>query len=128
MKHLLTAFAALLLFTACQDSTQKEPTHTILGEWDSHETFDGQPWHFLARFKSDGTFDGIGNGKLVVSGQYRTAGDTIFIKDNGCDMNYEAAYRLTYFKDSIRLNMITDTCQPRIQGSDKLALGRVSSK
>lgn len=128
MKHLLIAFSAILLFAACQSSAQKEPTRTILGEWDSHETFDGQPWHFLARFKPDGTFDGIGNGKLIVSGQYRTAGDTIFFKDGLCNLNYEAAYRLTYFKDSIRFNMITDTCQGRIQGSDKVTLGRVASK
>jgi hypothetical protein len=127
MKYLLTVLSVILLFSACNTSAQKEPVRNILGEWDSHETFDGKPWHFLARFKPDGTFDGLGNGKLIVSGNYRTNGDTIFFKDALCNLAYEASYRLTYFKDSIRLNLITDTCQPRIAGSDKVALGKVQS-
>ncbi|RYZ44353.1 MAG: hypothetical protein EOP49_27305 [Sphingobacteriales bacterium] len=55
MKHLLTVLAIILLFSACQSSAEKEPIHDILGQWDSHETFDGKPWHFVARFKPDGT-------------------------------------------------------------------------
>lgn len=126
MKHLFPALIIALIFSSCQSSSEKEPAHTILGEWDSHETFDGKPWHFLARFKPDGTFDGLGNGKLIVSGQYRVNADTIFFKDAICNMDYEASYQLTYFKDSVRLNVITDTCQERINGSDKVALGKVA--
>lgn len=128
MKHLLTAFASTLLLLSCQTTPEKEPIHNILGEWDSHDTFDGKPFHFQARFKPDGSFDGLGNGKLFVSGQYRTNGDTIFFKDALCNLDYEASYKLTYYKDSVRFNLITDTCQARIGGTDKVGLGKVISK
>jgi len=124
MKYFPVILAITAVIVSCQ-SSPKQPSHQLPGEWDSHETFEGKPWHFQVRFKSDGSFDGLGNGKLVISGQYRTNGDTIFFKDAICNLDYEAAYRLTWFSDSIRFNVIADTCQQRINGSDKVALGRV---
>lgn len=126
MKHLLATLSVILILSSCQNNSEKEPVRNILGEWDSHEVFDGKSFVFLARFKADGTFDGLSNGKLVISGQYRVNADTIFFKDAICNLDYEASYKLTWFKDSIRFNVINDTCQERIKGSDKVALGRVA--
>src|SRR6218665_1678571 len=117
MKQLLAALSVILILSSCQSTSGKEPVHNILGEWDSHEVAGGKPFVFLARFKADGTFDGLGNGKLIISGQYRVNDDTIFFKDAICNLDYEASYQLTYFKDS---------CQERINGSDKVSLGRVT--
>ena len=127
MKNVTVILAAIIFCTSCASSTPKESERTILGNWDAHETFEGKAFVLEARFKPGGDYDGFGNGKHFVSGKYRLAGDTIFFKDGLCNMAYEGAYTLTYFEDSIRFNVIEDTCMQRKNGSDKVAMGRIAS-
>ena len=98
-----------------------------MGNWDSHYTFKGQSGVMEARFKANGNYDAFDNGKPFVTGKYRTAGDTIFLKDGLCNMDYEGAYTLTYYKDSVRFNVIADTCTPRRNGSDGLVAKKIAS-
>ena len=128
MKKFLSLACFALLIASCNDNPKPAAAaHTILGEWDSHLTIDGKPDVFLARFKADGSFDALSNGKLILSGNYRTIGDTVFLRDGLCDMAYEGAYRFSFPNDSLRFDLIKDTCAPRVQGSDKVTLGRVLS-
>lgn len=127
MKKGLVILAAIIFFTSCASSVTKEPEHTILGNWDAHNNFQGKPFVLEARFKPGGDYDAFDNGKPFVTGKYRTAGDTIYIKDGLCNMAYEGVYKLTYYKDSLRFNVIEDTCMQRRNGSDGLALARITS-
>ncbi|MBC7626816.1 hypothetical protein [Ferruginibacter sp.] len=127
MKNVTVILAAIIFLTSCASTTPKESERSILGNWDAHGTFEGKAFVLEGRFKPGGDYDGFDNGKLFVSGKYRLAGDTIFIKDGLCNMTYEGAYKLTYYKDSVRFNVIEDTCIGRKNGSDKLAMGRIAS-
>lgn len=115
-----------MLLAACNTPSNKEAEHSILGEWDLHETYEGKPWTLLARFKPDGTVDAIGNGKLVISQKFSVSGDTIYFRDDpNCAPNSIGAYKLTYFSDSVKIDLIDDTCSVRIMNTDKVRLGRV---
>lgn len=128
MKSNIGLSVMLIALLACGKKSE-ETRRTIIGEWDSHSTYDGKPWHFLARFKPDGIIDGIGNGKLIISMNYRVSGDTIyFTGDPSCVPNSVGSYKLTYFQDSVRLDMVDDTCNIRIANTDKVRLGRVNAK
>lgn len=125
--RLVTKLLVLVLaLLACGKNT-RESQQSITGEWDMHSTFDGKPWLFTARFKPDGVIDGIGNGKLVISMNYRVSGDTIFFTgDPSCVPNSVGVYKLAYFQDSVRFDMVDDTCSIRIANTDKVRLGRVN--
>lgn len=126
MKKQLHVLSILMLLAACNTTSNREPEHSIIGEWDSHSTYEGKPWTFLARFKPDGTVDGIGNGKLIISQKFSVSGDTIYFRDDPtCDPNSIGAYKLTYFGDSVKVDLIDDTCSVRIMNTDKVRLGRV---
>ena len=127
MKNVIKILAVMIFCASCRSSTMKQPKHDIVGKWDAHNTYQGKSYVLEARFKPGGDYDGFGNGKHFVSGKYRLAGDTIFFKDGLCNMAYEGAYTLTYFEDSIRFNVIEDTCMQRKNGSDKVAMGRIAS-
>ncbi len=117
-----------MLLTACNIASNKETEHSIIGEWDNHSTFDGKPWRTLGRFKADGTVDVIGNGKLIISQKYSVSGDTIFFREDPfCDPNSVGAYKLTYFGDSVKIDLISDDCPVRIRNADKMRMGRVKN-
>ncbi len=68
----------------------------------------------------------ITNGKPVISMNYRVSGDTIyFTGDPSCVLGSVGAYKLTYFQDSVRFDVVDDTCSVRIANTDKVRLGRV---
>lgn len=121
MKTVLSTMLLAGKFTACR---QPAPSTGITGEWDAHSTAGGQPFVFIARFKADGTYDGVGNGKLVVSGHYRTTGNTILFRDAICNSNYEGAHKMTYCKDSVRFDLLQDTCAVRIEGTNGFGFKR----
>ncbi|RYY57259.1 MAG: hypothetical protein EOO09_03215 [Chitinophagaceae bacterium] len=127
MKKFLILTAVTFLLASCSNSPKTNFPTSIVGEWDSHLVINGKPDVFLARFKPNGSFDALSNGKLLLSGEYRTSGDTVFMRDGFCDMAYEGVYRFTFPNDSLRFDLVADTCQGRVHGSDKVTLGRVSS-
>ncbi len=125
MKSKFTLFILAIALFACQNK-REEKEQSIEGEWDAHSTFDGKPWVFRARFKPNGIVDGIGNGKLVISMNYRVSGDTIVFKgDPSCVPGSEGVYRLNFFGDSLSFAIIQDTCAIRIANTDKVRLGKV---
>lgn len=125
MKKLLYGIL-MLLAAACNTPSNQETEPTILGEWDIHDTYEGKPWTLLARFKPDGTVNAMANGKLVISQKFVVSGDTIYFSgDPNCAPNSVGAYKLTYFGDSLKINLIDDTCSVRIMNTDKVRFGRV---
>ena len=126
MKLVTKLLVLVLALLACGKNTRESP-QSITGEWDMHSNFDGKPWLFTARFKPNGVIDGIGNGKLVISMNYSVSGDTIFFTgDPSCVPGSVGVYKLTYFQDSLRFDMVDDTCSIRIANTDKVRLGRVN--
>ena len=118
-------FLALVL--ACNNS-DSESGKKITGEWDAHSTMDGQPFNLLVRFKDNGVVDVMGNGKLIVSQDYRVTGDSIiFSGDPNCIPTSQGVYRYTFHKDSVRFDLLADTCSMRIQSTDQVSLARVTT-
>ncbi|HYF32088.1 MAG TPA: hypothetical protein VD993_13285 [Chitinophagaceae bacterium] len=77
-------------------------------------------------FKEDNTFEGYVNKKPFVSGTY-TFHDGIFtMQDNGC-MDAVGTYKITFFSndDSMRIELLSDDCTPRGNGTNNRVFGRV---
>ena len=127
MKNVMVVVAVMVFCASCANGITKETPHNIVGNWDSHNAYEGKEYVLEARFKANGDYDAFDNGKPFVSGKYRTVGDTIYLKDGLCNMDYEGVYVLTYFKDSARFAVIEDTCTPRRNGSDGLGVKRIAT-
>lgn len=128
MKNLMVIIIAGLMLYSCGSTTSKKTVHSLVGEWDAHLNYEGKPYVFLARFKANGSYNGFMDGKNFVSGTYRTAGDSLYITDGLCNMAYEGLYKLTYYGDSLRFDVLTDTCRQRVEGSSGLAVKRIAGK
>lgn len=76
-------------------------------------------------FKADHTYTGYVDKKVFVSGGYEFKKDLLTLIDSGCD---KGIYRITFFSDSIRFSVVSDTCRGRREGTDKMVLGLVKSK
>ncbi len=73
-----------------------------------------------------GTYDGILNGKVLVSGgSYEQKGDTILLRDPVCNIGYTGVYHLHFKEDSVLFTVITDSCTIRRQGTDKVGMKRM---
>lgn len=128
MNAVIIILVLTVALVACRKNTQ-ETNRSITGEWDLHSTYNGKPWLFTARFKPDGVIDGIGNGKLVISMNYKVSGDTIYFSgDPSCVPNSVGVYKLNYFQDSVSFDRVDDTCSVRIANTDKVRLGRVNAE
>ncbi len=123
---MIIALALVSVIAACDSYSKEHREHTLVGEWDAHLSFEGKPYVFMARFRADGSYDGFMDGKAFVSGKYRTQGDSMYITDGSCNINYEGLYQLIYFdKDSLRFNVLADTCKQRVEGTSGLAVKRI---
>lgn len=125
MKTCITLLGIAAVLSACNTAPEQLPKPDLAGEWDAHLAYKGKPYVVIGRFRSNGTYDAFIDGKLVVSGQYRTLGDSAYFRDGNCNQEYEGLYKLTYTKDSVRFDVLQDTCQERINGSNGLAMKRV---
>lgn len=77
-------------------------------------------------FRPDSSYNLSINGKYVLGGKYYVKNDTVGITDGGCNINYYGIYKLNFFaQDSVRWNVVQDTCAGRRRGYDKGVLGRV---
>lgn len=77
-------------------------------------------------FKGDNIIEGYINKKPFVSGTY-TLEDTLFtLVDNGCP-NIRGKYKMIFFSndDSVRLELISDSCLERGKGMNGNVYGRV---
>lgn len=85
----------------------------------------------LVNFRPDGTYDAFVNKKAIIIGKYYVRQDTVGISDisdGSCNPDYYGTYKLSFFApDSVRWNVIEDTCGGRRRGTDKGTLGRVKA-
>jgi hypothetical protein len=96
----------------------------LIGRWQSIPSAKGNVTGVV--FKEDGTLEGYINRKPFVSGVYTFENDVISFTDNGCN-GARAVYRIIFFSndDSIRFEVMSDTCTDRKNGMTRLVLGRV---
>lgn len=103
-------------------STQKG----IQGKWNNITDYNGKPSEFIAYFRPDGTYDGILDGKVLVSGgSYKESGDTLSFSDAVCNAAYTGKYTVKYEGDSVHFKLISDTCTLRRNGTDGVGMKRV---
>lgn len=117
MKVLFISFALLFCITA---------KDLLTGRWESKPSEKGNVTGVV--FKSDSTFEGYVNKKPFVSGIYHfNADDSILsFTDNGCN-GVKGMYKAIFFSnaDSIRFKVISDSCEERKEGMQRLIMGRI---
>lgn len=114
-----------LCMAGCNYGRSQQTQQSILGTWDTRESADGKPFHFVANFRSDSTYDGTANGNTVVTGRYFMTGDTIVFNEDVCGGTFSGFYRLRYSGNSVKFELLQDSCQMRIRGVDRVSLDRV---
>jgi hypothetical protein len=117
MRNLLIAVAGLLFFAFV-------PAGKLVGRWETKPSVKGNVTGVV--FKTDGAFEGYVNKKPFVSGNYIFKDGLITFTDNGCDGS-QAIYKVAFFssEDSLRFEVVSDTCTDRRNGMTRLILGRV---
>jgi hypothetical protein len=78
-------------------------------------------------FKSDNTFEAFQNKKPFTSAKYTLDDkDVIRFTDNGCN-GAEGVYKTIFFsnQDSVRFELISDSCVQRAEGMKRFVVGRV---
>ncbi len=117
MKSLFLSLT-LLAFFATNDK--------LIGRWESKPSEKGNITGVV--FKSDHNLEGYINKKPFVSGTYsfRSADSVLSFIDNGCD-GMRGVYKIMFFcnSDSLRFQVINDSCEERRKGMERLILGRV---
>lgn len=110
----------------CGEGKKGPDEKGIKGKWSNITQQGGQTYAFIANFRKDGSYDGIMNGKVLVSGgSYQEKGDTIIFKDPVCNAAYEGKYRVHYTGDSVHFQLIEDSCTIRRQGTDGVGMKRM---
>jgi hypothetical protein len=79
-----------------------------------------------AVFLEDNTFEAYVNRKPFVSGKYQVTDSILSFTDNGCN-GARGTYKMIFFSnsDSLRFTTISDSCDRRRAGMERLILGRV---
>lgn len=121
MKKICIAAAALLSFVIFAFSY---PENTIVGRW---ETKTPNGTILGAVFKTDYTYTGYANKKVFVTGKYQFKDNLLSMDDDG-GCKTTGVYKITFFADSLRLSVVTDSCTARREGTDKVVFGSVKSK
>ena len=118
MTKTVIASAAILLAFIFSDND------VLTGRWESKPSKNGNVTGVL--FKADNTMEGYINRKPFVSGSYTIQDNVITVLDNGC-VNVKGTYKLLFFSnnDSLRFELISDSCIPRSKGMPNLVMGRV---
>ena len=77
-------------------------------------------------FKEDNTFDAYINKKPFVSGTYDLHDNIFTVIDNGCP-DIKGVFKMTFFSndDSMRVELISDSCTERGKGLHNNVYGRV---
>lgn len=121
MKKICILSAALISLIIFAFSYQEK---TLVGRWEA-KTPDGTI--LGAVFKPDYTYSGYANKKVFVTGKYQFKDNLLSMDDDG-GCTTTGIYRITFFADSLRLAVVTDSCKDRRQGTDKMVFGSVKSK
>lgn len=121
MKKIYIVAAALISFILFAFGYQEK---TLVGRWET-KTSDGSI--FGAVFKADHTYSGYINKKVFVTGKYKFKDNLLSMDDDG-GCKTTGVYKITFFADSLRISVVTDSCTARREGTDKLVFGSVKSK
>lgn len=121
MKKICIVAVALISFIIFAFNYQEK---TLVGRWEA-KTPDGTI--LGAVFKTDHTYVGYANKKVFVTGKYGFKDNLLSMDDDG-GCKTTGTYQITFFADSLRLAVVTDSCTNRRQGTDKLRFGLVKSK
>lgn len=113
---------ALTIFIGCVALAFTFQQNTIVGRWEAK-----MPDNTIVGviYKTDHTYQAYVNKKVFVSGKYGFSKDTLSMSDSGCPV--KGFYKLTFFADSVRYNVIRDTCSGRKHDVDKAVAGRVKA-
>lgn len=117
MKILFLAFATCFAFTA---------NDKITGRWESKPSQKGNVTGVV--FKTDNSLEGYVNRKPFVSGTYsfNIEDSTLSFVDNGCN-GAKGTYKVMFYhnSDSLRFSVISDSCNERREGMQRLIMGKV---
>jgi hypothetical protein len=101
----------------------------LTGRWETKPSEKGNVTG--AVFKNDSIFEGYVNKKPFASGTYRfSAKDSVLsFVDNGCN-SVRGVYKVLFFNnsDSLRFKVISDSCDERREGMQRLIMGRVKPR
>ena len=100
------------------------PADKLTGRWESKPSQKGNITGVT--FSADSKLEGYINRKPFVSGVYTLKNDLISFTDNGCN-GALAVYKIYFFsnEDSLRFEVVSDSCTERKNGMTRLILGRV---
>lgn len=112
----------LTVFIGCIALAFTFQQNVLLGRWESK--MPGKSTGGVI-YKADHTYQAYVNKKVFITGNYDLKKDTLSMSDNGCPV--KGFYKITFFADSIRYNVIADSCTGRKHDVDKAVLGRVKS-
>lgn len=130
MQYNMYLVALLFLLSACGAETSQNNT-SIQGKWAYRHSHDDKNYHdFVAYFKKDGTYDGMEDGKVAVTGgRYEQRGDTIIFNDASCNPHPVGIYQLVFYTgDSLLFRTITDSCDARRNGTEPFRFKRIKNQ
>ncbi|HUX84218.1 MAG TPA: hypothetical protein VMV20_03230 [Chitinophagaceae bacterium] len=127
MKTSLRAAAAAILITLVLISF-KAPTPSLVGRWGWMSNGETQAY---INFNQNGIFNvtSADSGDSVHWGNFKQVDDTLMISDSdeGCGPGYWGSYQLTFYgPDSLSMQVISDTCNGRVQGVSGGTLKRMN--
>jgi hypothetical protein len=98
----------------------------LTGWWQTQPSPKGNVSSFL--FKENKIFEAFINKKPFTTGQYKLVGDVFTFTDTGCQ-GAEAFYKVIFFSndDSLRFQVLADTCKQRREGMTRLIMGRIKN-
>lgn len=117
-----TIILASAIFVSCIALAFTFRQNTILGRWETKI-----PDNMIAGivFKADNTFQAYINKKVFVAGNYDLKDNNITFSDNSCAG--KGMYHLSFFADSVRFNVLSDTCSGRRGDVNKAVFGRIKA-
>ena len=115
-----TALVSILLIIILP---QLFTSNELEGRWESRLP-DGNILGVM--FKPDNSIEGYFNKKPFFSGTYTFKDTLLSFKDNGCE-EIQGVYKIFFFSnaDSIRWEVISDSCRGRREGMNNLIFGKV---
>jgi hypothetical protein len=116
-------FLTLAIFLAASNNSADK----LIGRWQTRPSVNGHVTGF--HIKPDKSFEAFINRKPFASGHYSFEDGIFSFTDNGCN-GQKAVYKMILFSndDSIRFELIADSCIPRREGMKRTVLGRIKNK
>ena len=117
MKALIISIATILFFAFTSEDM-------LTGRWETRPSEKGNVTGVI--FRADHSFEAYVNKKPFVTGIYNFQEDIFSFTDNGCD-GMQGIYKINFFSngDSLRFEVISDSCNQRKEGILRLTLGKV---